>query len=249
VRAISIQLSFAAEMDTINSAKICESNSSLFRIGSRVILVGSSGSGKTRFLTEIISKASEEEIFEKRPTKIYYFIHPNSTDIDKAANYASDISVEYITEMPDDQFRFKPFPLVIFDDFLSGADQDKVAEKLLPFFCRRCHHEQLYCFLTVQNLFSPSKNCRTIGLNANYIVLFKTYRNFHQIRYLANQLLGGDAQSLSKMYIDATSGKPFGYLMIDLHPLSDDQFRYKSNVLAESGNPCVVYVPLENYKS
>jgi hypothetical protein len=238
-------------MDTITSTRLCENNASLFRIGARVLLVGASGTGKSRFLTDLIEKACDSEksdvIFEKGPSKIYYCVHPNSTDINKA--HYSNIIVEYITEIPDDNFQFEPFSVVIFDDLLSGAVQDKVAEKLLSFFCRRCHHEQLYCFLTVQNLFSPSKNCRTIGLNANYIVLFKTYRNFHQIRYLANQLLGGNAQTLSKMYADATSGKPFGYLFFDFHPLTDDQFRFKSTVLSENGHPCVVYVPFENYKS
>lgn len=219
--------------------EVCEDV--LFRVGARVLLSGASGAGKTQFIMNTIKKRAD--LFEILPSRILFCSHMQSKDL-HAQGLIGDSNfplIEFIGEIPDDDFEFPPYTLLIFDDLLSSSDVDSVAEKLLSYFCRRCHHEKLYCFVTVQNLFAASKHFRTLSLNANYLVLFKSHRNLAQIRFLAQQILGGDSKVLSRIYQDAVNKSPYGYLLMDFHPQTTEKLRFKSNVLEENDEPCIVY--------
>ena len=71
---------------------------------------------------------------------------------------------------------------------------------------------------------------RNIGLNAHYIVLFKSPRDKQQISMLARQINPGRVQEFIRSYEDATN-RPRGYFMLDLKPTADDQQRLKTNIL------------------
>ena len=87
------------------------------------------------------------------------------------------------------------------------------------------------------NLFHQSKLGRDVELQNTHIVLFKTPRDVHQVATLSVQL--GLGSALIDWYRDATS-VPFGHLLIDLSPRTDDRLRYCTN----SGNiPSKFYVP------
>jgi hypothetical protein len=225
-------------MATAQLTQLNECNSVLFRNGARTLLVGSSGAGKTHFVSQLLTQSYDQGIFQSPPSKFIVCSHAKSQFLELPG-----VDIEYISEIPVDDQVFEPHTVILFDDLLSGADVDSNAEKLLSFFCRRCHHENLYCFVTAQNLFSHSKHFRTLSLNANYLILFKTHRSVQQVRFLAQQIFsgGGCGKILAKMYNDATRSKPFSYLFIDFHPLTDEELRFKTNVLEESDKPCTVY--------
>ena len=87
------------------------------------------------------------------------------------------------------------------------------------------------------NLFHQSKLGRDVELQNTHIVLFKSPRDVHQVATLSVQL--GLGSALVYWYRDATS-VPFGHLLIDLSPRTDDRLRYCTN----SGNiPSKFYVP------
>ena len=87
------------------------------------------------------------------------------------------------------------------------------------------------------NLFHQSKLGRDVELQNTHIVLFKSPRDVHQVATLSVQL--GLGTALVYWYRDATS-VPFGHLLIDLSPRTDDRLRYCTN----SGNiPSKFYVP------
>ena len=87
------------------------------------------------------------------------------------------------------------------------------------------------------NLFHQSKLGRDVELQNTYIVLFKSPRDVHQVATLSVQL--GLGSALVDWYRDATS-VPFGHLLIDLSPRTDDRLRYCTN----GGNiPSKFYVP------
>ena len=70
-----------------------------------------------------------------------------------------------------------------------------------------------------------------------HIVLFRSPRDVHQIGTLKVQL--GLGSTLVDWYCDATS-VPFGYLLIDLSPRTNDRIRYCAN---SGNNPSKFYVP------
>ena len=76
------------------------------------------------------------------------------------------------------------------------------------------------------NLFHQSKLGRDVELQNNHIVLFKSLRDVMQVTTLSTQL-GFDSEIVD-WYRDATS-VPFGHLLIDLSPRTDDRLRYCTN--------------------
>ena len=87
------------------------------------------------------------------------------------------------------------------------------------------------------NLFHQSKLGKDVELQNNHIVLFKSPRDVMQVTTLSTQL--GLGLELVDWYRDATS-VPFGRLLIDLSPRTDDRLRYYRN----SGSvPSKIYIP------
>jgi hypothetical protein len=216
----------------------------LFKVGARVLLSGASGAGKTKFLMNVIRRRAD--LFEVPPTRLLYASKMTLQQIRELGFLDRQTygMVDFIEEVPPDEYTFQPYTLLVLDDLLSGSDVDSVAEKMLAYFCRRAHHEKIYCFVTVQNLYTASKHFRTLSLNANYLVLFKSHRNLAQIRFLAQQILAagsGGTRILSQIYKDAVNKSPYGYLLIDFHPQTDEKLRFKTNVLEENQEPCIVY--------
>ena len=76
------------------------------------------------------------------------------------------------------------------------------------------------------NLFHQSKLGRDVELQNTHIVLFKSPRDVHQVATLSVQL--GLGSALVDWDRDATS-VPFGHLLIDLSPRTDDRLRYCTN--------------------
>ena len=88
-----------------------------------------------------------------------------------------------------------------------------------------------------RNLFHQSKIGRDVELQNTHIVLFNSLRDEMQVTTLSTQL--GLGSELVDWYRDATS-VPFGHLLIDLSPRTDDRLRYCTN----SGSvPSKFYTP------
>ena len=84
-------------------------------------------------------------------------------------------------------------------------------------------HRGLSTIYIKHNLFHQSKLGRDVELQNTHIVLFKSPRNVMQVTTLCTQL--GLGSELVDWYRDATSF-PFGHLLIDLLPRTDDRLRY-----------------------
>ena len=87
-------------------------------------------------------------------------------------------------------------------------------------------HRGLSTIYIKHNLFHQSKLGRDVELQNNHIVLFKSPRDVMQVTTLRTQL--GLGSELVDWYRDATS-VPFGLLLIDLSPRTDDRLRYCTN--------------------
>ena len=87
------------------------------------------------------------------------------------------------------------------------------------------------------NFFHQSKVGRDVELQNTHIVLFKSRRDVMQVTTLSTQL--GLGSELVDWYRDATS-VPFGQLLIDFSPRTDNRLRYCTN----SGSfPSNIYIP------
>ena len=98
-------------------------------------------------------------------------------------------------------------------------------------------HRGLSTIYNKHNLFHQSKLGREVELQNTHIVLFKSLHDLMKVTTLSTQL--GLGSELVDWYRDATSG-PFGHLLIDLLPRTDDRLRYCTN----SGSvPSIFYIP------
>jgi hypothetical protein len=90
-----------------------------------------------------------------------------------------------------------------------------------------------------QNLFPPGKLSRTISLNSHYMIVFKNPRDSLGISTLARQMYPHNTSFLLQSFQDATT-RPYGYLLLDLHQLTPENMRLRTNILP--GEKHIVYV-------
>jgi len=124
--------------------------------------------------------------------------------------------------------------LVVFDDMMMESDI-----KLLHAFTRGSHHRQNSVVFMVPNFFNTNKHMRTISLNAQYLVFFKSPRNSSQFSYLARQVFPDSSRHAIESYKNATR-EPYAYLLLDLRCEQHEDLRLRSNIFP--GEKQVVYV-------
>ena len=87
-------------------------------------------------------------------------------------------------------------------------------------------HRGLSTIYIKHNFFHQSKLGRDVELQNTHNVHFKSLRDVMQVTTLSTQL--GLGLEPNDLYRDATS-VPFGHLLIDLSPRTDDRLRYCTN--------------------
>ena len=87
-------------------------------------------------------------------------------------------------------------------------------------------HRSLSTLYIKHNLFHQSKLGRDVELQNTHFVPFKSPRDVMQVTTLSTQL--GFVSELVDWYPDATS-VPFGHLLIELSPRTDERLRYCTN--------------------
>lgn len=128
-----------------------------------------------------------------------------------------------------EEFAGEEHALIVLDDLMREVLDSKTAELL---FTQGCHHRNLSVIFITQNIYGQGKSARTIALNCWYMVLFKNIRGTSQIQTLGRQLFPGKSRALMEAFDDVTRA-PFGYLMIDLTPRGQDQYRLRTRVFRD----------------
>ena len=191
------------------------------------ILAGPTECGKTMFIFRFIREV--KHLMTPPPEKIVYCYG------EYQSVFAEHPQVEFHEGLPClNDFDGSKRILLIIDDLMneSGTDVSKI-------FTKGSHHRNISVFFITQNLFYKSKESRTMSLNSHYIVAFKNPRDVTQIATLAKQMYPGNTKFMVEAYRDATS-KPFGYLLIDLKPQTDERIRLRTNIFPGEVN--YVYV-------
>ena len=117
--------------------------------------------------------------------------------------------------------------LIVLDDLMENI---KPNDTITNLFTKKSHHMNISVIFIVQNLFN--KEMRTISLNSHYIIVMKGVRITQQVGILGRQLFPNKSNEIMKIFKDATS-KPFGYLVFDLHPQSNEEFRLRTRIFKE----------------
>ena len=132
--------------------------------------------------------------------------------------FVQGVNFEFIDSLKNNGTKY----LINFDDFC----EEICNSKALFDIATAGRHRGLSTIYIKHNLFHQSKLGRDVELQNTHIVLFKSSRDVMQVTTLSTQL--GLGSELVDWYRDATS-VPFGHLLIDLSPRTDDKLRYCTN--------------------
>lgn len=196
-----------------------------------MVCAGATGSGKTQIVRELLENYDKITSLN-RPIRVawcYGILQPIYDE--PLAN--EGVRVEYIPGMPESDIQAD---VIVLDDLQSTAGNDK---RLADMFTRYSHHRNVSIVLILQNIFHQAKSMRSVTLNSHYLLLLASRRDRGQIAKLASQIYPGETDFLLSAYKDALS-RDFGYLLIDLSPKTQEEFRLRTNFIP-TDYPIIVY--------
>lgn len=206
-----------------------------FKHSATYLLSGPTGSGKTTFIKNFLNE--RHALIDTSIEDVIYCL-PEEQAVDHSIPFTK--LYRGVPEMS--MFKDLTPRILILDDLLSSVDTNVV-----ELFTRGSHHYNLSVIFIVQNLFSKNKGCRDISLNSQYIFLMKNPRDRQQINTLARQISPENSRFICEAYKDATE-KPYGYLLLDLHQTTPEQYRVRTNIFSMESPRNVVYIPQKNSK-
>lgn len=202
-----------------------------FRSPFSCLVSGPSQSGKTFFVKQVLE--NHDRLIDKFvQLRVLWCYGIESESTGKQMKNPS-VFIKYHKGLPTDK-QLEGYNTVIIDDLLTEAAK---TETMTNLFTRVVHHKNVNVFVLIQNIFFKSHVIRNLNLNANYIVLFRNIRDQSQLSVFAHQFYPENSSFFKNVFKDATS-TPYGYLLVDLHPKTKDEYRIRSNIFdAKEGNP------------
>ena len=196
-----------------------------------ISLVGPSETGKIQLIYNWLKLGT----FQPKFDKIYFFYQNSQPLYDvmqkeiENLEFVQGVNFEFIDSSRNNGTNY----LLIFDDSCEEIRNSKAFVDIAT----AGRHRGLSTTYIKHNLFHQSKLGRDVELQNTRLVLFKSLREVMQITTFSTQL--GLGSELVDWYRDATF-VPFGHLLIDLSPRTDDRIRYCKN----SGSvPSQFYIP------
>jgi hypothetical protein len=183
-------------------------------------VAGPSTSGKTWFVFRLIKHV--DRLIVPPPEKILYCYG------EFQPSFSEFPEVEFHEGLPDvSRFDGRQRVLLIIDDLMNEADQN-----VCNLFTKLSHHRSVSVVFITQNLYHRNRFVRTMNLNTHYIVMFKNPRDANQVTTLARQMYPGKSKFVVEAFKDATKN-PYGYLLIDLKPETDERYRIRTNIFPD----------------
>jgi len=127
--------------------------------------------------------------------------------------------------------------LIIIDDQMTLSVNDK---KIHWLFTQGIHHGSTSVIYISQNLYPQGKYSVDIRRNLNYFCIMKSPTFTRSIMDLDRQLFGCSGYLLDS-YKNATNSKPYTYLVVDIHPKSNDLLRIQSGIFP--GENHIIHLP------
>jgi hypothetical protein len=198
-----------------------------------IMVSGSTSSGKTIWTYKVLRNL---DVFKEPPDAMLYCygVWQNLfEDIEMIPNMTMH---QGLPDNLDDWAPQAKHRLIIIDDLMDKVVNDMEMSLL---FTQGCHHKHISIIYITQNLYLQGKYSRTISLNTQYIVLFRSLRDVSQISLLGRQMFPGKSKLLTQVYTDVMK-VPYAYLIIDSSPHSNPQYRLRTHIFP--GEYPVVYV-------
>ena len=185
-----------------------------------ISLVGPSETGKSQLNYNWLKIGT----FQPKFDKIYFFYQHSQPLYDamqkeiENLEFVQGVNFEFIDSLKNNGTQY----LLIFDD----SCEEICNSKAFVDIATAGRHRGLSTIYIKHNIFHQSKLGRDVELQNTHIDLFTSPRDVSQVTTVSTEL--GLGSELDDWYRDATS-VPFGQLLIDLSPQTDDRLRYSTN--------------------
>ena len=199
-----------------------------------MILGGPTGSGKTFFLMKIL--IFFRTMIQPNPKKITYYFSEWQSIFNEMKAIISFI--EFKEGLPSIEAFDNENQLVILDDLMS---ETKDNEDILALFTKKSHHRNISIILITQNIFCKGQCMRSMSLNSHYLVIFNNPRDRSQIKFLSRQINPSFPKYIEEAFLDATTSKPHGYILLDLKQKTPEELRLKTDIFPETNESIIVY--------
>ena len=200
----------------------------IFRNNVRIIVAGSSFSGKTFLCINLLKK------YIHKFYKIIIADCPNSHEFTKDDVLSKKIEIyNYIPSINELSMIYGDLHVIVImdDNFNTSLNNKNVMEMFV-----RGRHKNISTLLITQNLLSKARFQRDISLNATHFILFKI-RDLSQIQILTRQIYGKDyGNNIVDIYKYIQKTQKFGHLLIDLSSDATPDIELRSNIAAEGGD-------------
>ena len=214
-----------------------------FRVPGNMQIVGPSLSGKTTWLYRLVRDAP---VYFRRadgsPCFFQKVVFCYGSTWQPIFDHFQALGVLFHPGLPEDVMDLFPPTqrpgMLILDDLMQESAQSPQITQLLT---RGTHHLDLFAITLSQNLYSGGREQASQNRNYHYTVLFKNPADTRYVKALGNRWLG-DSQAFWQLYQKATH-QPFGYLVIDHHPRTDEAIRFRTHVLLDEPEPVMVLQP------
>ena len=200
-----------------------------FKTPSSILIVGPSGCGKTCF-TESLLLDHLGELSVNPPPTIHYCYGAWQDGF----RTMKEAGVQFHEGVPTTFHLQKWFPkggLLVKDDLMAEGGEDKA---LLDLFTKHSRHQNITVLYLCQDMFPPGKYAKSISRNAHYVIAFKNPGDQLGMKNLLLQAFPTYWQDVMDVYQKVIK-RPFGYMVLDLHPVSDDRIRVLSHLLTHEG--------------
>ena len=210
-----------------------------FEAPSTFSISGTTQSGKTTWLFRLLR--NKVQLFGDNPPHSILYCYGIWQELFKQIeSNISEISFHEglpTSEQIENLISNKKHNIIILDDLMLDVVKNSEMELL---FTRGAHHKKLTIIYLNQNMFCQGKNARSISLNCHYLILFQNLRDCSQIKRLGQQIFPNQSQVLVEAYKDCLQ-EPFGYLVIDLSPVTHQHYRLRTKIFPEEDT--IVYQP------
>ena len=189
-----------------------------FIANSNILVIGSSGSGKTTAVLRIV----REKLIDPFPEKIFFLYGSWQPEFAAWQKDESNPPITFVEGLNLDIIdNYKEPKLLICDDLILELDR-----KLAQHFIAGSSHKRTTTIFISHSLFLNNELYRLISKNSQYILLFKNKRNLSQVARLGRQILGTRHDLLLSAYKYV---KSFDFVLLSFHPLVPEELLVTTN--------------------
>jgi len=225
-------INFYEKIKNVNKIYNPNYNKHKIKIPGRFLIIGSSGSGKTNTILNLLKEMngtfSSIDIYTRQPDEPLYkhLLEVYKKNHTIGEEEALNIHEGIMDLKPLNEYDETKNHLVIFDDMILEKNLKQVAEYYI-----RCRKKGVSVIFLSQSYYLNDQNWKIIRRQANYIIIKKINSVKELMAIIKDYSLDVSKEEFLKMYEDITKENKFNFLMVDLDEEPEKRFRKNYDVI------------------